>query len=138
MGFATKITGNRALLRPAFAGFVLHIAQVMPQAKRAMRYAFIMKQPPINGDVIAGALARQCVRGRVIIHETGAAAFSGVHRRLLLTPGDKIQNGLQMEKPGAFDLPRFPDGYGAEMAFARAFVQFSAAKSRPMVNPLFG
>ena len=63
------------------------------------------------------------------------------HRSLLhgvlLTLGDKIQDGLQMEKPRPLYLSGFTDADAAEVALARAFVKFGARKSAMMLNAVF-
>jgi ABC-type Na+ transport system ATPase subunit NatA len=40
----------------------------------------------------------------------------------LLTPGDKIQNGLKMEKSRAFRLAGFSDGHATEVTISRALI----------------
>ena len=43
-----------------------------------------------------------------------------------------------MEKPRAFDLPRFADGHGADRARACQFVKFRAAETAVKFHALFG
>lgn len=59
-------------------------------------------------------------------------------RRTALAFFNEGQNGREMEKPRAFDLPRLADRNAAEMSLARAFVKFSAAESREMFRADFG
>lgn len=58
-----------------------------------------------------------------------AADFLCLHRPLLFTPGDEIQDGLKIEKPRALHLARRADGHAAEVSLARAFIKFGAAES---------
>lgn len=67
-----------------------------------------------------------------------AADFLFRYRPLSLTLGDKVQYGLQVKKAGSFNLPRFPDGYAAEVSLARAFVKFGTGKAAVKFYPLFG
>jgi len=57
---------------------------------------------------------------------------------MLFTLGNKVQNGLKMEKPCAFDLARRADAYASEMSLARAFVKFGTAESRVKFHTVLG
>jgi len=61
------------------------------------------------------------------VRERGGFLF--IHRPLPFATGDKVQDGLQMEKPRPFHLAGFTDGHAAEMPLARAFVKFGTAET---------
>ena len=63
------------------------------------------------------------------------ARFS-LHYPLLFTLGNKIQNGLKMEKPSSLHLSRLTNTDTAEVPLARAFVKFGSGKSAGKIPPL--
>jgi len=67
-----------------------------------------------------------------------AADFLCLHRSLLFTPGDKIQNRLKMEKPRSLHLAGLADGHAAEVAIFRALIKPRPAEARIKFKPMLG
>ena len=72
-----------------------------------------------------------------LILSGSAADFLRVNRPLLFTLGNEIQDGLKMEKAGAFNLTGSADADRAEMPFARALIKFGTRKATVKFHPLF-
>ena len=68
-----------------------------------------------------------------VFPSTEPADFLFSHRpllhRVLLALGDKIQDGLKMEKPGALHHSGFSDGDTSEFSIRRALIQTRPAEA---------
>ena len=59
-------------------------------------------------------------------------------RRALLALGDKIQKGLQVEKPRPLHLSGLADGHAAEVAILRALIKPRPAEAGIKFKPMLG